>query len=138
MKNFFPVTFHARFFLVISLLLLSQTNASADELITATQPMQENGGVILQLAVSEPPPASIIVSLSLLPPVEILNASPAAKKYNAEKNKAKWLLKDLKPGSYAIHYQLSMPVSPAQVDCAVQYRDPRNGEMISKKVPLAR
>jgi len=136
MKKMLAAIYPFSFLLAVILLFITQTGVASAESVTATHVIQGEGNVMLQLAVSDPPPASIIISLHLTPPVEILHANPPFTKYDSQKNEAKWLLKDVKAGTHEISYRLSPPFSSDQVDCDIRYRDPRTGAMITQKVPL--
>jgi hypothetical protein len=120
--------------LLLAFLLSPLTAAAANQLVEVYHHQDMEGKARLELNISEPVPASIIISLNLPPQFAILEAAPPVKKHSKKDNEVKWLLKDLQPGRHQITYRLSSPLPPEQFECIVQYRDPRTGEMVSRKI----
>jgi len=122
---------------VLSLLLgflLFVLPAAANQLVEVYHHQDKEGKARLELNISEPVPASIIISLNLPPQFDVLDSTPPVKKHSKKDNEVKWLLKDLQPGRHVITYLLSSPLPPEQFECIVQYRDPRTGQMISQQI----
>ena len=108
--------------------------AAADPLVTAHYSQQRANAGMLQLAIAAPAPSPVIVSLNLPEGSDIVSASPGFKKRSKKNRQVKWLLKDVRPGSTTISFELSGPLSFSQLNCIVQYMDPAQGRMVTLKV----
>ena len=99
--------------------------------------LENNGNrSILELTVEKPPPSSIIVQQTLPPGAVIQSASPAYKKFVAQKGVVKWLFKRPKPG--VIHVVLTYTNTKKSggkgATAVIRCKSPITGELMTLHV----
>lgn len=123
-------TIKAAFFTLILLLLSLPAPLRAAQSVTAQYGRMAGAEVVIEIAVSEPPPPTLIVIQNLPPQVSVIQAQPETKSVNTGKGEVKWLLSGIKAGALALHLTLDRPLSSAEISGEIRYREP-NGDMVS-------
>ena len=104
-------------------------SAVAEGLISCKYLKGSGSKIELQLDISSPPPSTIIILQYLPAGVEILKSRPKMKKYNKERGQARWLLKDVHPGSMKVMMELNKAVNKGAIKGELRYRNPESGSM---------
>jgi hypothetical protein len=116
-------------------LLFLPTHVTADKGIVTCRYLKASGNVIkLQINVSTPPPATIIVIQKIPAGSTIKKSTPEIKKLNNKKRIAKWLFRKIKPGSFIIEMVLDHPVQPEQLTGQIRYKNPETGMTITMEI----
>lgn len=68
----------------------------------------------IEVSISSPPPATVIIIQNLPAGVTIKRSSPPAKKFNQKSGEAKWLLKGVRPGTVKMAMHLDRPIRPTE------------------------
>ncbi len=115
-------------FFAILLLLICET-AQARDLVSGRYISSQGKQIVLELDIAKPPPSNLIVQQFLPAGVNIVSSSPGAIKFDAGKGKAKWLIKQVKPGKMLFSMDLSEEITSGAVRAEVLCRDKKTGEM---------
>ncbi len=92
--------------------------------------VQANGTQLaIEITTGSISPASAILIQRLPPGVRILASQPRASNYNANKNKAKWLLRNLKPGKTTVTITLDRAVSASDISGEIRFKPAQRGKM---------
>jgi len=109
-------------------------SAVAEGLISCKYLKGSGSQIELQLDISSPPPPTIIILQYLPTGVEILKSRPKMKKYNKERGQARWLLKDVRPGSMTVRMELNKEVNKGAIKGELRYRNPGSGSMETMEI----
>jgi len=109
-------------------------SAVAGGLISCKYLKGSGSQIELQLDISSPPPPTVIILQYLPAGVEILKSRPQMKKYNKERGQARWLLKDLRPGSMTVRMELNKAVDKGVIKGELRYRNPGSGSMETMEI----
>ncbi|MCD6389827.1 MAG: hypothetical protein J7L69_10490 [Desulfobulbaceae bacterium] len=109
-------------------------SAVAEGLISCKYLKGSGSKIELQLDISSPPPPTIIILQYLPAGVEILKSRPKMKKYNKERGQARWLLKDVRPGSMTVMMELNKAVDKGTIKGELRYRNPESGSMETMEI----
>ena len=113
----------------IVLLLFLPTYVAADIGLVSCNYLKASGNKIkLQINVSSPPPATIPAGST------IKKSTPQVKKLNKTKGIAKWLFREIKPGTIMIEMTLDNPVQPGQLTGQIRYKNPETGMTIKMEI----
>ena len=109
--------------------LFSTGVASARDLVSGKYISSTGTTIVLELNITKPPPANLIVHQFFPAGVNMVNSRPQAMKYDRKKGKAKWLIKKVRSGKMQFIMELSEPIGPGSVRAEVRCRDRKTGEM---------
>lgn len=112
----------------------SPTFSHASQLVECRYLKVQGQEIQVEVNISSPPPATVIIIQNLPADVSITHSSPPVKKFNRKQGEAKWLLKGIKPGTTKIAMHLDRPISPPEISGEIRYKDPVTGGMI--KIPF--
>ena len=116
-------------------LLFGPSYVAADDGLVSCRYLKASGNEIqLQINVSSPPPATIIVIQNIPAGSVIKNSTPEIKKLNSKKGIAKWLFRKIKAGSFLIKMSLDQPLKPGQLTGQIQYKNPKTGMTIKMDI----
>ncbi len=104
------------------------SRAQAGERVSATCTVKERL-IVLRIEVSSPGPETMIITQRLPGDTAIVKAEPGYSSYHPSKGKAKWLLKDIRPGVFEVKIELSSMVDPGAVSTVIAYKDPVTGKL---------
>ncbi len=119
--------------LCCSVSLAADKDIQAGSQVTARYILEENT-IILEFDIADPGPENIIVSQRLPKGTVIANAVPAFSTYQHKKGRAKWLLKNLKPGKHKIIIKLERPVDTAKIKASISFMNPNTGKLSKIKI----
>lgn len=119
--------------LLFGILLWPQTIPAAD-LVTARYAQPTAQELVVEIAIGEPPPPSLIVNLNLPVGVAIVLAQPATKNSKSRSGEIKWLFKDVKAGVLNLRLTLDRPLASAEISGEVRFRHPKGGVI---RLPIA-
>ena len=98
--------------------------------------LEKKGAKIrIELTVSSPAPALIIVLQNLPGGVQVIEAAPESKLADPGRGQVKWLLSGLAAGRHQLELQLDRPAAAQAGSGEIRYRDPVDGKMVS--VPIS-
>lgn len=109
--------------------LLMPTLLQAAPAITARYVQSHGTQLVIEINAGSSPPASAILIQHLPPGVRILASQPEAKHYSEEKNKAKWLFRNLRPGRSTVSMTLDRAVTQAEISAVIRFKSQQNGEV---------
>ncbi len=109
--------------------------AGAEELVSGRYLDLGGNEVRVELTITSPAPASIILIQSLPRGVKVIASSPELKKYSPGKGQAKWLFRKVDAGKKIVSMTLERPVDKGEISGEIRYRDAA-GKMIT--VPLSK
>ena len=107
--------------------------AGAGELVSGRYHDLGGNEIRVELTITSPAPASIILIQSLPRGVKVIASSPELKKYSPGKGQAKWLFRKVPAGKMAVTVTLDRSVDKGEISGEIRYRDAA-GKMVS--VPL--
>ena len=90
--------------------------------------------LVIEITAGSQPPASAILIQRLPGEVKILDSQPGYSNYNARKNRAKWLLRNLKPGKSMVRMTLDRSVSETGISAEIRYKPVQGEKMITIQV----
>jgi hypothetical protein len=90
--------------------------------------------LVIEITAGSHPPASAILIQRLPGEVKILDSQPGYSNYNARKNRAKWLLRNLKPGKTKVRMTLDRSVSETNISAEIRFKPAQGGKMITIQV----
>ena len=82
---------------------------------------------MIEITTGSNPPASAILMLRLPAGARIIASQPEVSNYNPEKNKAKWLLRNLRPGKSTVSLTLNQAVQATEISTEIRFK-PQSGE----------
>jgi len=97
--------------------------------ITARYVQSQGTQLVIEINVGSSPPASAILIQHLPPGVRILSSQPAAKHYSEKKNKAKWLFRNLRPGTSTVSMTLDRAVTKTEISAEIRFKPQQDGGM---------
>ena len=122
-----------RVFLLVMLFVcaswLGAQTASALDLVSGSYVSSAGKSIVLELNVKGPSPSNLIVHQTLPAGVDITSASPAYMKFDRQKGRVQWLIKQVQ-GKVRIAMQLAEAIQPGLVRAEVRCRDPKTGRMM--------
>ena len=86
--------------------------------------------LVIEITAGSPPPASAILIQNLPAEVKILHSQPGYSNYNARKNQAKWLLRNLKTGKSKVRMTLDRTVTASNISAEIRFK-PVHGEKMT-------
>ncbi len=128
--SFYSITYGA---ICLMLVLISTGQSHAGSLVTAKYTIRDNT-VILKIKTAATGPGNIIVSQHLPRGNKIVDAEPAFSAYHPKRARAKWLLKDLKPGTYKIVIKMKKPADKKKISAAISFMNPETGRLSTIRV----
>ncbi|MDH3360670.1 MAG: hypothetical protein OEL55_07350 [Desulfobulbaceae bacterium] len=114
--------------------LLFGANVRADEMVSCKYLQSKGKKISLQLDIGSPPPTMLILIQKLPEGISITKSSPQAKKYNYQKREAKWLMKNLTPGTTLFTMELDKEITADQLSGEIRYKSPDSRRM--KVIPI--
>lgn len=107
--------------------LLSSVLISRAEPVTAR--LYQSGGTVtfIELSLTPPAPATLIVEMKLPSGVEIVKSVPPVSKQT--KNTIKWLLKNIKDSSYTVQLETGAKLDLGASQVKIRYRNRDSGSM---------
>ncbi len=118
-----------------TLFLLLASPGRTQDLVSGRYVGVQGRDVVLELTISAPPPATIIVKQKLPAGVTIIKSQPPIKSYNKKHRVAKWLLNNVRPGRLRISFTLSRVVRRDKITAEIRCIDPATGTMITMAIP---
>ena len=110
------------------------TSLYADSGVTARYLHSQGNELVIEILITSPPPSSLILMQKLPPGVIITNSHPSAQNVNTEKGEAKWLLRNLKPGTLSVRMSLDQTVLSNEISGEIRYKTPQDGSMKNQAV----
>lgn len=128
---------HPMFLAALAALLCWQVAAPslAKEPVSCRYLVANGNRIELEVTVSAPPPATLIITQSLPPDVSVVSTTPPVKKFSQRPGEAKWLIMGSGPGTTVIGMNLSKPVRANQIGGEMIYNDPATGAPV--RMPIA-
>ena len=87
--------------------------------------------LVIEITVGSNQPASAILIQHLPPGVRILSSQPEAKHYSEDRNRAKWLFRNLQPGVSTVSMTLDRAVSKTEISGEVRFKPQPEGTMVT-------
>ncbi|MGV1099104.1 hypothetical protein ACUUL3_06780 [Thiovibrio sp. JS02] len=128
LRHWLPTAFS--FFFLFGCLLPLPARAGKD-LVDCRYLSSSGTEIRLQIAVSSPPPTTLIIIQNIPEGRIIASASPGYNKYNEKRGEAKWLLKGVAPGSFVLAIRLDQPIGAGEINGEIRYKNPVTGQMVS-------
>jgi len=119
------------FVVILSTLIICQTTVAAKSLVTGQYSSSSGKQIVLNLQISNPAPANLIVEQLVPPENVILSSSPRAQK--SSHGKLKWLFRNTSRGQFSISINLKSPLQ-GMVSAVVRYRDPISGNFVESHI----
>lgn len=96
----------------------------------------QSGGtrLVIEINAGANPPASAILVQHLPSGVRILTSQPEAEQYNANRNSAKWLLRNLRAGVSTVSITLDRAVSGGDISAEIRFKSAQSGKMATIQV----
>ncbi|HEJ83256.1 MAG TPA: hypothetical protein ENO25_01690 [Desulfobacteraceae bacterium] len=88
----------------------------------------------IEITTGSNPPASAILVQQLPPGVRILASQPGFSNYDARRNQAKWLLRQLSPGKSTVTMTLDRAVSANEISAEIRFKPQQGGKMTTIQV----
>ncbi len=120
--------------IIILLLTLLPNLADSAENVSAKYTRSNGRELVISITVAPPTPSSIILVQKLPPGIRITHAQPAAKNINMKKGQAKWLLKEITPGTQTVRMSLHQAVAAQDISATVRYKPANGGKMLTLPV----
>ncbi len=114
-------------FLLAVLLLPIGLQAAPD--ISARYIKAEGSQLVIEIDAGSSPPSSVILIQNFPPGVTMLSSHPGASNYSPDRNKAKWLLKNISPGRTTVSVTLDRPVSRSEISTEIRFVPSQGGKM---------
>ena len=130
------IGFAVRFGMIVLLLILFPNLSNGAANVTATYTKSHGTELIVSITVTTPTPSSLILVQHLPPGVRITHAQPAAKNINLKKGQAKWLIKEVTPGTQTIRMSLDQTVAEQDISATIRYKPAKDGKM--RTLPVAK
>lgn len=125
-----PASITVGVLLLVTLLLVAPGQLWAANQVTAKYLLPMAGQeVVVEIAIGEPPPSSLIVIQNLPAQVTVIQAQPETKGVNSAKGEVKWLLSNIKAGILTIHLTLDRPIASQEISGEIRYRE-AGGDMV--------
>lgn len=115
-------------FLFILVFLLT-TNGYADG-VTARLFQDQPNTAIVEISLSRPAPANLIVEVFLPRGLTVTAGQPKPAKIERKKGSVRWLLKDTGPGTVHLRLVANRSVRLSECTALVRYRQPGSGTLI--------
>ena len=122
--------------LVLFIILGEAAPLRATHLLAARYARLAGQEVVVEVAVGQPPPPTLIVIQTLPPEVAVVQAEPATSSSNSKTGEVKWLLRGVKAGNLSLRLTLDRPVAAGEVSGEIRYREPGAGDMVT--LPIAK
>jgi len=119
--------------LILSTLSSPETLQAAPQ-VTAQYSKSEGKEIVVEITVPSPPPSSIIFVQQLPTEVMIQRTQPKANSINQKKGKAKWLLRNLKPGKLSIRMFLDREVDRNEISGEIRFTASNGKGMATQQV----
>jgi|GEM_PF-2990521 len=103
--------------------------AGANEGVVCRYLKAQGREIIIEVAVTPPSPSSLIIVQQLPKGVRIVSASPPVKKFDINRNQARWLIMAVKTPTTRIRFRLDKAVEPSELSGEARYKDPVTGSM---------
>lgn len=98
---------------------------------------RSNGSELaVSISVTPPAPSSIILIHKLPTGVRLVRADPPVNNVNNRKGVAKWLIREVAPGSHTIRLFLNREVTAEEISASIRYKPASGGGM--KTQPVAK
>lgn len=120
------------FLLWAGLLMPAMLMAAPD--ITARYAQSQGTRLVIEINVGASQPASVILVQHLPPGVRILSSQPEAEQYGENRGGAKWLLRNLRPGTSTVTMTLDRAVSGADISAEIRFKSAQGGKMTTIQV----
>jgi len=101
----------------------------AGDLISAEYISTDGQKIVMELKIQSPAPNTVIVIQHLSKDTVIKQSDPPFDKYDPESCEAKWLLREVKPGTLRISMETAGSVKASEVRGEIRYKDPSTGMM---------
>lgn len=108
--------------------------AAAKEAVLGRYLSKGGQEIKIELEVSAPAPALVIIIQNLPSGVAVTGSSPEAKLAEPGQGLVKWLLSGLAPGKQLLQLKLDKAVEARALSGEIRYRDPATGNMVSWKI----
>lgn len=116
-------------FLVLSMFMAPSMIEAASS-ITARYSQSSGSQLMVEINIGTPPPASVILIQRFPSGTRMLNSKPKASNYNANKSRAKWLLRNLSPGKSTVRVTLDREVQADEVSAEIRFK-PQDGDKMA-------
>lgn len=97
--------------------------------ITARYVQAQGTQLVIEISAGSSPPVSAILIQHLPPGVRILGSQPEAKHYSEKGSKAKWLFRNLRPGTSTVNMTLDRAVTKTEISAEIRFKPQQDGEM---------
>lgn len=127
-------TITEKIFQLISILIaifICHAPVEAKTLVTGQYSSSSGKHIVLNMQISSPAPANLIVEQNISPQNVIISSSPRAKK--SSRGKLKWLFRNTDHGQFSISIKLQSPLQ-GRINAVVRYRDPDSGNFIESQI----
>lgn len=102
--------------------------------VTASYSQSSGTRLVIEITTGSPPPASVILVQRFPAGTTMVSSQPGASNYNAGKNVAKWLLRNLRPGKSMVTVTLDRAVSAGEVSAEIRFKPQDGGGMETVQV----
>lgn len=130
-------TYHSFFLSTACLLwagLLMPAMLMAAPEITARYSQSQGTRLVIEINVGASQPSSAILVQHLPAGVRILSSQPEPEQYGENRGRAKWLLRNLRPGKSTVSMTLDRAVSGADISAEIRFKSAQGGKMTTIQV----
>ena len=115
---------------IFFLIFFFSTPFSAYAEVVSARVYQEKGTTtFIEITLSKPAPATVIVEMRLPQGSRIMETSPKFSKQNKKNHSVKWLMKNVKTGSSTIKIVTQTDLDLGSSHVLVRYRDSNDGKL---------
>lgn len=111
------------------LLTILPMQVYAGDPVSAKYISSEGQKIVMELKIQSPAPNTVIVIQYLSKGTGIKQSDPPFDKYDPESCEAKWLLREVKSGTFRISMETAGSVKASDVRGEIRYKDPSTGMM---------
>jgi hypothetical protein len=95
--------------------------------VEASYRQAEGTTLTIEISIASPPPSSLILVQQLPAGIRVTNASPPASNVDTAAGNAKWLLRDVSPGTRTIRMSLDRAVEKSEISAEIRYMSAGGG-----------
>lgn len=114
----------------LCLFLLILHSAGRAEAVSARLFQDQPNSAVVEIVLTRPAPATVIVEVFLPPGLAITASSPNPAKIDRQKGSVRWLLKDTQPGTLQLKLVTNQPLRLADCTALIRFRQPGSGAMV--------
>ena len=114
--------------------LLMPVTLQAAPNISAKYVKNNGTQLMIEITAGSNPPASAILMQRLPAGTRIIASQPEVSNYNPNKNKAKWLLRNLRPGKSTVSMTLDHAVKATEIAAEIRFKPQPGKKMVTIQV----